>query len=359
MQDIRRYYLDFEALVAQVLEELNYEVELASRRKRSDSIHEIDIVARLPDGAVLPVEVKFFSRVTLARLRDDSSLTARLKQFASKSRPLLVYSSDIEPSRRVWAQEEFQIEVWDRSILLGKAGLRTRAALEQLFAQYEESRAAKPAPATPDLGMISAPAPEPQPTPEPLPAPKGKHLKARLRAIDAGRKDAKDYEAVCKDIIEYLFGDDLRDVRSQKRTTDGVNIYDLIYRVRPKHRFWTTLTRDFRARVVLFECKNYGKPIGAAQVFTTERYLSASALRPICFVLTRKPAHRHAVQAASGAMRETGKLLVFLSDVDIEQMLDAKDAQLKEGGSAQEMEDNDPTEVLDQAVYDFIAGIPR
>lgn len=58
-------------------------------------------------------------------------------------------------------------------------------------------------------------------------------------------------------------------------------------------------------------------------------------------------------------MRETGKLLVFLSDVDVEQMLDAKDAQLKEGGSAQEMEDNDPTEVLDQAVYDFIAGIPR
>jgi hypothetical protein len=156
-----------------------------------------------------------------------------------------------------------------------------------------------------------------------------------------------------------LFGDDLRDVRSQKRTTDGVNIYDLIYRVRPKHRFWTTLTRDFRARVVLFECKNYGKPIGAAQVFTTERYLSASALRPVCFVLTRKPAHPHAVQAASGAMRETGKLLVFLSDVDVEKMLDAKDAQLKEGGSTQEMEDNDPTEVLDQAVYDFIAGIPR
>jgi hypothetical protein len=207
--------------------------------------------------------------------------------------------------------------------------------------------------------MITAPVTEPEPTAEPLPAPKGELLKAKLKAVNPGRKDAKGYEEVCKDIIEYLFGDDLRDVRSQKRTTDGVNIYDLIYRVRPKHRFWTTLTRDFRARVVLFECKNYGKPIGAAQVFTTERYLSASALRPVCFVLTRKPAHPHAVQAASGAMRETGKLLVFLSDVDVEKMLDAKDAQLKEGGSTQEMEDNDPTEVLDQAVYDFIAGIPR
>ena len=357
MQEAEGQFIGFETLVGTVFQELGYEVELSSRRRSANRIHEIDIVARKPSGIVLPVEIKLTSRVTLARLRDDSSLTARLRQFAAKARPMLIYSSDVEPSRRAWAQDEFRIDIWDRSILFEKAEPRTRAALEKFIAN-QQRRVAKHALAS-DIQTVGAKLLDPEPRTAPLPAAKGELLKAKLKVIIPGRRNAKDYEEVCKDIVEYLFGDDLRDVRSQKRTTDGVNIYDLIYRVRPMHRFWTTLTRDFRARVVLFECKNYGKPIGAAQVFTTERYLSASALRPICFVLTRKPAHPHAAQAASGAMRETGKLLVFLSDVDVERMLDAKDAQLKEGGSAQEMEDNDPTEVLDQAVYDFIAGIPR
>lgn len=357
MPEARYLGYSFEVLVGEILKELGYEVEIASRRIFTDRMREIDILAHRPDGAVIPIEIKAVFRVTLARLRDDSSRTARLQQFASRARPLLVYIGEIEPSRRAWAQDEFQIDIWDRSDLLERAGPRTRSRLEELIAQYEQSRAENHAFSDPNRRGITSPGPEPEQ--EPLPVPKGELLKSKLKTIDPGRKDAKDYEEVCKNIIDYLFGDDLRDVRSQKRTTDGLNIYDLIYRVRPRHRFWTNLTRDFRARVVLFECKNYGKPIGAAQVFTTERYLSASALRPICFVLTRKPAHRHAVQAASSAMRETGKLLVFLSDIDVEKMLDAKDAQLKEGGSAQEMEDNDPTEVLDQAVYDFIAGIPR
>ncbi|WP_198148460.1 hypothetical protein [Elstera litoralis] len=190
-------------------------------------------------------------------------------------------------------------------------------------------------------------------------APKGRELIDKLSKIPGGTKSSKDYEAICRDIIDYIFGRDLRDGRSQKRTSEGGDIFDLIYRVSPKHPFWITLTRDFRARVILFECKNYTDPIDPVQVFTTERYLSASALRPICFVLSRKPVNKNAIMAASGAMRESGKLLVFLSDDDLGKMLLAKDAQIEKGGSLEYMEENDPAEILDQIIYDFIAGIPR
>jgi hypothetical protein len=54
-------------------------------------------------------------------------------------------------------------------------------------------------------------------------------------------------------------------------------------------------------------------------------------------------------------MREAGKLFVFLSDDDLVQMIKMKDAQLQAGGG----EGNDPTEVLDQKIYDFIARILR
>jgi hypothetical protein len=41
MLDAQRYYTEFEALVGQIFEELGYRVEVASRRKSADRIHEM------------------------------------------------------------------------------------------------------------------------------------------------------------------------------------------------------------------------------------------------------------------------------------------------------------------------------
>ena len=358
---VRHFGAEFEELIGKVLIAQGYSVTLGARKPHAPNgrVREIDIIARNADGMVLPVEVKLSVRAsaTLSMLRDASSIAGSLKDFAVKTTPLLVYGADIEPSRRAWAEHEFQIQIWDRGLLLRNAG-PLQLELESFFDEFVRQHQ-KPGGSPPAVSMAPPALEQAEPEADPQPAPKGDALIAKLAGVAPGQKNAKAYETVCQDIISYLFSDDLRDVRSQKRTTDGINIYDLVYRVAPKHPFWITLTRDFRARVVLFECKNYGKPIGAMEVFTTERYLSASALRPICFVLSRKPPHQHAVQAASGVMRESGKLLVFLSDTDLVKMLRAKDAQLKEGGTPEERQANDPTEVLDQTIYDFIAGLPR
>lgn len=358
----RRVWIEFEDLVGKVFESLDFQVELRSRRPygpRGGAL-EIDILACGADGIVLPVEVKLSrrERVTLSQLRDASSKTSRMRDVASNARPLLVYGGYIDAARRAWAEDEFRIEIWDRDLLLRKAGPATEPLL-RFFERLDEERQPEQTSAPEAAPIDMDEAVHDGERYDPLTEPPGEALIANLTALPPGKKDAKAYETICRDIIEYLFGDDLRDVRSQKRTADNLNVYDLVYRVSPKHPFWVTLTRDFRARVVLFECKNYGKPIGAMQVFTTERYLSASALRPVCFVLSRKAAHPHAVQAASGAMRESGKLLVFLSDDDLVKMLKAKDAQLREGGSTAEMQANDPTEILDQTIYDFVAGLAR
>jgi Holliday junction resolvase-like predicted endonuclease len=357
----RSDWTEFEDLVGKVVESLGFQVELRFRRPYGPrgGAREIDILARRGEGIVLPIEVKLSrrERVTLSRLRDASSQTSRLRDMASNARPLLVYGGYIDAARQAWAEDEFGIEIWDRDLLLQRAGPTTEPLLgffKRLDEQRSHERASSPT-APPDVGEAADDGDQSDPQLEPL----GEALIANLTALPPGKKNAKAYEAICRDIIEYLFGDDLRDVRSQKRTADGLNVYDLVYRVSPKHPFWVTLTRDFRARVVLFECKNYGKSIGAMQVFTTERYLSASAFRPVCFVLSRKAAHPHAVQAAAGAMRESGKLLVFLSDDDLIKMLKTKDAQLREGGSTADMQANDPTEILDQTIYDFVVGLAR
>ena len=136
-----------------------------------------------------------------------------------------------------------------------------------------------------------------------------------------------------------------------------VFILNIVYRVSPSHKFGNSYG-GIRARVVIFECKNYAGQVNPQQIYTTERYLNVGALRSICFLLSRQPPHEHAELAAAGAMRETGKLLVLLSNVDLVAMLKIKDVQLARRTNIPKP-DNDPTIVLDQKIYDLIARLPR
>jgi hypothetical protein len=116
--------------------------------------------------------------------------------------------------------------------------------------------------------------------------------------------------------------------------------------------------------------------IGQQQVHSTERYMSTNAMRPICFVLSREPPHRHALIAAYGALREGGKLLVFLSDDDLIEMLKLRDAQLTNARLTNALLMNekltnvnqtkvdiyqgyDPSIVIEQKIYKFLAETPR
>jgi len=368
-----KQYEAFEHLVEQVLVQLGYKVQLSSQMKSgaSQPVFRPDMLAFEEPGVVRPVEIKLYRRevITLRLLREACGQVANFNRLAVGDRPLLIFSSAVDEEARSWAEEEFGVEIWDRARLLEKAGSKARS-LSVFLEELDTPRAEEVTRAVLEMRLREAIPPgvsvavdgvviAGDDVIEPPPELKAKSLVKKLAGIKPGRDGAKDFEEVCREIVEYVFDKDLLDGRSQKRTADGLNIYDLVYRVRQSHPFWVTLTRDFRSRVILFECKNYGSPIGPAQVYTTERYLTPSALRPICFVISRKPANAKAVIAAFGTMRESGKLLVFLSDKDMVKMLHAKDAQLESGGSEAELRDNDPTEILDQRIYEFLAAMPR
>lgn len=346
--------VEFENLVRALLLKTGVDVE-ANVRTRNGRVREIDAIVHGTEGRITPVEIKLGvgPRTGLRTLRDLAAQTASLESMARNSRPLLVLGSTLDGANRRWASDEFRIDIWDRGEIIARAG-NLADAIQALFDTRDalfEDVANKLLPV--DTQLAPALVVEAPPSTD-----EAELLIDRLDKIKPGRDGAAAYERICQDIIAYLFGEDLLDGRSQRRTEDRLNIFDLIYRVRHERSFWVTLTRDFRARVVLFECKNYTNPVKPAQVFMTERYLSTGVLRPICFVLTRKPPSKEAIAAASGAMRESGKLLVFLSDDDLKEMIRIRAAQLTLETEAERRE-NDPTEVLDQRIYEFIAGIGR
>ncbi|HWY97901.1 MAG TPA: hypothetical protein VNY36_02340 [Bacteroidia bacterium] len=104
-----------------------------------------------------------------------------------------------------------------------------------------------------------------------------------------------------------------------------MHIFDLVCRIGSQHNFWVDLSKDFHTRYIIFEFKNYTNNIKQGQIYTTEKYLFTTALRSVGFIISRIGPDRNAQVAAKGALRESGKLIVNLTDSDLCEMLTLKD----------------------------------
>ncbi|HRP09943.1 MAG TPA: hypothetical protein PLK37_02810 [Terricaulis sp.] len=152
----------------------------------------------------------------------------------------------------------------------------------------------------------------------------GEALWERINAITPGREGARKYEQRCEEALRYLFEGDLTAWRSQK-PTDQLHRFDLIARVSSRNDFWNCLRDRFGGQYIIFEFKNYSSRIGQAEIFTTEKYLFPKALRTVALLLSRKGGDDHAQAAARGALRESGKVILNLSDDELRSMLLLKD----------------------------------
>ncbi|TGN00305.1 hypothetical protein [Leptospira dzoumogneensis] len=154
---------------------------------------------------------------------------------------------------------------------------------------------------------------------------KGEVLCEGLQLIKPGFDEFKKYENHVIEILKYLFENDLVDWSPQTKTDSGLNIFDLIVRVTNKSYFWSELTSDFHSKYVVFEFKNYSKSLSPGQIYSTERYLYKQALRNVGIIICRKNPGINAIIAAKGVLKESGKLLLFFTDLDLCNMLHAKD----------------------------------
>jgi hypothetical protein len=158
-------------------------------------------------------------------------------------------------------------------------------------------------------------------------AQRGDQLVRQFETTTTGVKDAKRFEQLCVESIDYLFGMHLGRLKPQNRLEKGFQYMDLIARLEPKETgaFWLALAQDFRCRYVVFEFKNYAEEITQNQIYTTEKYLYPNALRSVAIIIARNGHDKGAGRAIQGALRESGKVFVVLSLNDLYDLLRAKD----------------------------------
>ncbi len=341
---------EFEQLCADLLKVMGYAVKSEALIQTDHLVTVVDIAATKENEASLYADVKWtrIDPVSLQQLRDWAGPFSGYVRLNPGYRFILMVSGRVEKVHRDWLREEFCLEIWDRNDLIAHAKTDDELSgkFVELFKETNKLQKERELSLRTNTLLPEDELERNKSSTESCQV-RGAELIGRLKNVQPGKDDAKQYEIICLDIIDYLFSQSLLEAQTQCRSEDGLNIFDIVYRVNPSHAFWETLTRDFRARVIVFECKNYGDEIGPGQVYTTERYMSTKALRSICFLLSRKGPNEHARLAAAGAMRDSGKLMIFLSDGDLERMISAKDVQNAKTSSS-EARENDPTIILDR-----------
>lgn len=81
--------------------------------------------------------------------------------------------------------------------------------------------------------------------------------------------------------------------------------------------FWGILERYFNSKYIIFEFKNYSEKITQKEVYTTEKYLYAKALRSVGIIIAANGYDENALWAAKGCLRENGKLIILLDTEDL------------------------------------------
>jgi hypothetical protein len=161
-------------------------------------------------------------------------------------------------------------------------------------------------------------------------------LLKKLELINAGRKEFGKYEDVCKEILKYIFEDDLSLWQSQAKSNEDLYRFDCLCRIKNNNdkEFWSILEKYFNTKYIVFEFKNYTEKITQKEIYTTERYLYAKALRRVAIIIAKNGFDNNSVWAAKGCLRENGKLMILLDAEDLRKMCEIK------------MHDDDPSGYL-------------
>lgn len=133
-----------------------------------------------------------------------------------------------------------------------------------------------------------------------------------------------DYENLCMDVLKTLFNDELTLWKLQQKSNADLYRFDLICKIKSGEidGFWKIISDYFNTKYVIFEFKNYSKKITQKEIYTTEKYLYAKALRSVAIIISPYGEDENSKKAINGTLRENGKLILSLTNNDLVKMLE-------------------------------------
>lgn len=139
-------------------------------------------------------------------------------------------------------------------------------------------------------------------------------------------KKSAEYEDLCIRALNTLFASDLGLWNAQQCSNEDLYRFDLICKIKDgiSEAFWIFIEEYFHSKYIVFEFKNYRKQITQKEIYTTEKYLYAKALRCVAIIISCNGEDKNSKKAINGTLRENGKLILSISNADMLTMLEGK-----------------------------------
>lgn len=170
---------------------------------------------------------------------------------------------------------------------------------------------------------------------------KASSLVESLHLIPAGREDWGRFQQLSSEILEYLFCPPLEPPRYESSDAEARNRRDMILENSAVDGFWSQVRNTYAAHYIVADAKNYGGPLKKHPVLDIAHYLKPYGCGLFGLLLCRKGAGVSALHALREQWIGGQKMIIVLSDVELEEMLRIKG----EGGK--------PEEILRKAIADF------
>jgi hypothetical protein len=152
---------------------------------------------------------------------------------------------------------------------------------------------------------------------------RARRFKQALGGCPTGKDHYRKYEALCEDILEFVFVPALRSVRSQVRTVDGLHRRDAILTNTRHDGFWETLRQEFDCKHIICEFKNWGTANKDA-VEQLQIYLMRKSIGRFGIILCRKKS-KSMTDAQRCAYRDNPSMYIMvLDDILVSHLLDCR-----------------------------------
>lgn len=158
---------------------------------------------------------------------------------------------------------------------------------------------------------------------------KTEELHDRLSTCPRGEDGWRDYEDICKDILEFSLKDCFRffGIDTQHVSWDGHQRMDILIDNHPANPtgFWheVQVSRVYGADKIIFECKNYSKGVEAEQVLQVKSYDIANA-KSFRVILTREMPKQSGINAIKHWWQYYQIRILLLTDEDMHKLIDAR-----------------------------------
>lgn len=288
----------FEKYVAKIFEEAGYSVELEKRLE--DRSGDIDIIAE-KEAKRYCIEVKF------SRIIDKAVERICTIAEAYNMLPVLVSAYVIEEKRKILYQKKYpKIIMIDVTNLLFAVKYST-----ELYNELVSMLPYSVDDIEPQEGFIKLDSIQHDDYTN--------SLIKEMELCQAGRPTFTKYEKLCYKLLKNAFSDDLALWREQQKSNKDLYRFDLLCRIKDGNQktFWSILERYFNSKYVIFEFKNYSEKITQKEIYTTERYLYAKALRSVAIIVSANGYEENAYWAAKGSLKENGKLIMLFDTKDL------------------------------------------